>query len=271
MDFSNIKLIVSDMDGTLLNDRNEVSSRFFEQFKALKDRKIHFVAASGRQYQSILQKLDPIKDEISIIGENGGIMQHENSTQVLLKLSENDVLQCIDVLRRVDDCFIVLCGRKAAYVETKNTRFLSILKRYYAEIKPVEDLTKVTDDDFLKIAVYHFESSEEFVYPHIQKLKDDFQVIVSGQNWLDISHSLADKSYALKKLQQAMGLTEKDTLVFGDYNNDVGMLKLANMSFAMENAHPNVKQIARFQTKSNAEEGVEHIIDQLLRSRPLSY
>lgn len=74
MDLSKVRLVVSDMDGTLLNDKNEVSSRFFEQFKELQKRNIHFVAASGRQFQSIIDKLEPISTEISIIGENGGIM-----------------------------------------------------------------------------------------------------------------------------------------------------------------------------------------------------
>ena len=72
MDLSRVKLVVSDMDGTLLNEKNEVSTRFFEQFKELQKRNIHFAAASGRQYQSILSKLDCIKNDISIIGENGG-------------------------------------------------------------------------------------------------------------------------------------------------------------------------------------------------------
>jgi len=56
-------------------------------------------------------------------------------------------------------------------------------------------------------------------------------------------------------------------MVFGDYNNDLGMLELAEFSFAMKNAHPNVKEIANYETKSNAEEGVEFILDKLISSR----
>jgi hydroxymethylpyrimidine pyrophosphatase-like HAD family hydrolase len=92
-------------------------------------------------------------------------------------------------------------------------------------------------------------------------------VIVSGQNWLDISHIEANKSYALKQLQHAMGFTPKETMVFGDYNNDIGMLKLADMSFAMENAHPNVKNTAKYQTSSNDDYGVESILEDLLAAR----
>ncbi|PKG44059.1 HAD family hydrolase [Psychroflexus sp. MES1-P1E] len=267
MDFSDIKLIVTDMDGTLLNEKNEVSTRFFQQFEELKKHDIHFVAASGRQYQSILSKLEPIKDEISIIGENGGIMQHADETKVLLKLTEDDVQHCITLLRSIKDCFIVLCGRKSAYIESSSTKFMTQLSSFYSEVEKVDDLTEVTDDDFVKIAVYHFESSEAYIYPQVQNLMDSYQVVVSGQNWLDISHKEANKAYALKIIQQDLGVTLNETMVFGDYNNDIGMLQLARLSFAMKNAHPNVIKIANYQTKSNTEEGVEDIIEKLLISK----
>ncbi len=266
MDFSKVKLVVSDMDGTLLNTNSEVSDRFFIQFEKLKQRNIHFVAASGRQYQSILEKLDTIKHDISIIAENGGIMQHNNETNILLKLSAEDVLKTIKTLRNVEGCFIVLCGRKSAYIETDDTNFISKFNKYYAEYEIVDDLTKVTDDDFLKIAVYHFESSETYIYPYLKALTNQLQIIVSGQNWLDISHASANKGYALSMLQEKMGINKNETMVFGDYNNDLEMLKLAHFSFAMENAHPEVKKIANFETKNNSEEGVETILEQLLEN-----
>ena len=78
MNLSNVKMIVSDMDGTLLNSEEEVSTLFFEQFEKLKALNIHFVAASGRQYNSIAQKLHSIKNEITIVGENGGVIKKEN-------------------------------------------------------------------------------------------------------------------------------------------------------------------------------------------------
>ncbi|WNH13616.1 HAD family hydrolase [Thalassobellus suaedae] len=264
MDFSKVKLVVSDMDGTLLNTNSEVSNRFFIQFEKLKQRNIHFVAASGRQYQSILEKLDTIKHDISIIAENGGIMQHNNETNILLQLSTEDVLKTIKTLRNIEGCYIVLCGRKSAYIETNDSNFISKFSKYYAEYKIVEDLTRVTNDDFLKIAVYHFESSETYIYPHLKALSNQLQIIVSGQNWLDISHANANKGYALNMIQEKMGIHKNETMVFGDYNNDLEMLKLAHFSYAMENAHPDVKKIASFETKSNSEEGVETILDQLL-------
>lgn len=267
MDFSKVKLVVSDMDGTLLNSQGEVSPRFFSQFEALKKHKIHFVAASGRQYQSILHKLDRIKDEISIIAENGGFMQHDQVSEVLLQLSKENVQKCVEKLRTVDGSYIVLCGKKAAYIETNDQEFISKFSEYYKSYEIVEDLTKVEDDEFLKIAVYHFESSEAYILPEIKDITQTLQVTVSGQNWLDISHKDANKGYALTMLQNKLNVKADETLVFGDYNNDLQMLELGYFSYAMANAHPDVKKIARFETKSNAEEGVETVLEQLILSK----
>ena len=64
-------------------------------------------------------------------------------------------------------------------------------------------------------------------------------------------------------------ISENETMVFGDYNNDLEMMKLAYFSYAMENAHPNIKAEARFQTKSNDEDGVELVLQQLLQTKQL--
>lgn len=269
MNFSEVKLIVTDMDGTLLNSKNEVSTRFFKQFEVLKKHHIHFVAASGRQYQSITHKLDNIKNDISIIAENGSLLQHNNQIDVLYELSINDVLKSVEILRQIENCYIVLCGRKAAYIETKNEEFISRFSEYYSVYNIVDNLTKVTTDCFLKIAVYHFESSETKVLPLIPEIQNEFQVTISGQNWLDISHKKANKGNALKIIQKQLGIGKNETMVFGDYNNDLQMLQLAHFSYAMENAHPDVKKIANFQTKSNNNQGVEIILEAVINSKPI--
>ena len=56
-------------------------------------------------------------------------------------------------------------------------------------------------------------------------------------------------------------------MAFGDYNNDIEMLKTAYFSYAMENAHPLVKETANFTTKSNANFGVEYILDLLIKEK----
>ena len=139
-----------------------------------------------------------------------------------------------------------------------------MFKNYYSEYRLVDDLSKVTNDTFFKIAAYHFECSETHIYPAVKHFENEMQVIVSGEHWLDISHNNANKGFALNILQQKLGITKEETMVFGDYNNDLKMLALADFSYAMENAHPNVKKIANFQRKNNNEFGLEIVLEQLI-------
>ena len=173
MDLSQIKLVVMDMDGTLLNSKSEVSDQFFNLYKKLTKYEIQFVAASGRQYHSIIDKLASIKDDITIIAENGAFVVQKDKELAKINLPLERVLELIPILRNIDNIYYTLCGKKSAYIETYDENFISILREYYSEYKFVTDLTKIKDDDFFKIAVYHFESSEKYIYPavkHFEKI-----------------------------------------------------------------------------------------------------
>lgn len=266
MDLSKVKLVVTDLDGTLLNSKHEVSNTFFNLFNKLKSH-IHFVAASGRQYHSMRSKFEPILNDITIVAENGGITMQGDKELLFTDLDLEKTQQLIPLIRELNGGYAVLCGRKSAYIETVDQDFISLFNEYYSKYEIVKDLTEVTDDVILKIAIYHFKSSEKYLYPAVKHLENKMKVKVSGQNWLDISHINANKGFALKQLQQNMGISQSETMVFGDYNNDLEMLALADFSFAMENAHPNVKKIANYATKSNDEKGVEIILERLLEAK----
>lgn len=264
MDLSNIKLVVFDMDGTLLNSKGEVSNQFFALFKKLQQKNIHFTAASGRQYYSIIKKLSPIKDQITVIAENGGITKQNGKELNTFLLDPETVKTIIKNLRSIENAEIVLCGKKQAYVESTDKDFIAFFNEFYTHYKEVEDLTAVKEDDFFKLAVFHKENSEKYIYPYIKHWEDQHQVKVSGKHWVDLSHKDSHKGNALKSLQEYLGISKAETIVFGDYNNDLEMLTRAHYSFAMENAHPNVKKEAQYSTKSNDENGVEFILEKLL-------
>lgn len=266
MDLSNVKLVVTDLDGTLLNSNHEVSNHFFELFHNLKNH-VHFVAASGRQYHSMSAKFESILNDITIVAENGGLTMQGDKELLFTDLSIEKTRELIPLIRELNGGYAVLCGKECAYVETENQDFISLFDEYYNKYKIVKDLSKVTNDPILKIAIYHFESSEKYLFPALKHLEGEMKIKVSGQNWLDISHVNANKGFALKQLQQKMGISPKETMVFGDYNNDLEMLELADYSFAMENAHPDVKKVANYSTKSNEDYGVEVVLEQLYKAK----
>jgi len=265
MDFSKVKLIVTDMDGTLLNSKHEVSERFFELHKALKEKNIHFAAASGRQYQSIISKLLPIKKDITIIAENGAYAKQDDQELFYFDVSIDVLLNSLSYLKDVEGIGVILCGKKYAYLENSNPEFVNTIKQFYSSYKIVENFTEVTNDTFFKMAIYHPTCSETYIYPKVKHLSKSMQVIVSGKKWLDISNLEANKGNALQKLQQNLGVTASETMAFGDYNNDLKMLEKADFSFAMKNAHPDVKEIANYETLSNEDRGVESILEKVIQ------
>ncbi|MDX6746509.1 HAD family hydrolase [Polaribacter sp. PL03] len=265
MDLNKVKLVVSDMDGTLLNSKNEVSPLFFELFKKLQKKNILFCAASGRQYNSIVDKLSLIKDEIFIIAENGAIAKKGKEILLLESLDTKKVTAIIPILRNIESTNIVLCTKDTAYIDSNDDRFIGLFQEYYHSYKIVNDLMEVAKTiPILKIAVYHFSSSEEFIYPKLKHLKEDYLLKVSGKNWLDISTEKANKGNALREVQQLLNISKEETMAFGDYHNDIEMLKEANFSFSMKNAHKDITEIANYATKSNDDFGVESILEKLI-------
>lgn len=265
MDLSQVKMVVTDMDGTLLNSKHEVSDRFFELFEELKKRNILFVAASGRQYNSIVDKLHSIKDDILVIAENGGYVVQQEKELLATPLGKDNRTLILQTLQNVPNIHPVLCGKRSAYLTDHSEVFIDLLRQYYSDFEIVEDLNQV-NTEILKIAIYHYESSEQFIYPSVKHLEGDLKVKVSGANWVDISSPNANKGFALELMQERFGISSEETMVFGDYNNDLEMLGKAKYSFAMENAHPNVMKVANYQTTSNDNFGVERILEQLLKN-----
>ena len=267
MDLSKVKLVVSDMDGTLLNQKEEVSERFFEQFLQLRQKNIHFAAASGRQYNSIVKKLSRIKDDIYVIAENGGMVKHKEEVLLLNTIKPEKIATLIPHLRTINNTYLILCGKDTAYIETKNEAFIALFQEYYASYKIVDDLMQVLDEtEFLKIAIYHYESSEEHIYPKVKELENEFLIKISGQHWLDISDKNTNKGIGLNVVQKLLNVSTAETMVFGDFHNDIEMMQEAYFSFAMGNAHKEIKKIARFTTSDHTNFGVENIIEKVLKS-----
>lgn len=258
------------MDGTLLNTKGEVSPLFFNLFELLQKHNIHFVAASGRQYNSIVHKLASIQDKITIIAENGAIAKQKDNLLLMNPLPAEKLPTIIQTLRTIEGANIVLCSENGAYIESTNKEFIGLFQEYYTAFKIVADLTKIANSmNFLKIAIYHFNSSEKFIYPEVRHLENDLLIKISGQNWLDISATKANKGTALQLVQKQLNIAKEETIVFGDYHNDLEMLACSDFSVAMKNAHPDIKKIANFETSSNDDFGVERVLEKVIEAKQL--
>lgn len=259
-----IKLIVTDMDGTLLDSEHNINPEFWTVYNEIKRKGIKFCVASGRQYFNLIENFKDIKNEIFYIAENGAYTALGNESLNFKEINREYVDEFISISKKIDGVGIVLCGKNSAYINDTRPEFIAEVEKYYHKYEIVRDLEKV-EDIILKIAIYDFVSSEKNSYPHYKKFEDKFKIVISSQYWLDIMDLNANKGLALKEIQKKLNVEKYETLAFGDYMNDYEMLQEAEYSYAMAEAHPELKKIAKFIAPSNNDNGVVNIIKEYLK------
>ena len=91
-------------------------------------------------------------------------------------------------------------------------------------------------------------------------LPEGVRLVTSGNGWMDITSMAASKGNALHWLQQDLGISPEETMAFGDQMNDADMMRRARYSFAMDNADPNLKRVAKYTAPSNQQDGVVQVL-----------
>ena len=258
-----IKLIATDMDGTLLDSNNKINPEFYEVFEKLKETNVIFAAASGRQYYNLLDRFENIKDNMMFIAENGTFVVHKGEEILLNSLDTNIALELVKIGQTIENAYVILCGKKSAYIDKTDKRFMEQVNKYYAKVTIVDNLLDV-QDDILKVTICDFGGSESNSYKYFINYTDTVQIAISGELWLDVMAKGVNKGLAISKLQKLLNIKPEETMVFGDYLNDLEMLKSAYHSYAMENAHSELKKIARFTAESNDNNGVVKAIKEKL-------
>ncbi|MFI5930798.1 Cof-type HAD-IIB family hydrolase [Actinoplanes sp. NPDC051494] len=263
-----LRLVVVDMDGTLLDEHGRVPDALWPLLDDMRARGVVFAPASGRQYATLAREFERAIDGMSFIAENGSYVVRDGvelSSDVLDPAFVREVIGALRALTAAgSDLGVVVCGKRSAYVERTDDAFLGEAGRYYAALSTVDDLLAV-GDDFLKVAVYDFANAERDTAPHLARFHDGTRrVVVSGPHWIDLMSATADKGAAVRRLQAELGITAAQTAAFGDYLNDLEMLDAAGLSFAMADAHPEVAARARYRAPSHRDHGVVTVLADLL-------
>lgn len=266
-DVPDIRLVAVDMDGTLLDPDHEVPPTLWPLLDELDARGIAFCPASGRQLATLARQLGAHAPRLCFIAENGGIVVREGAVLSTDVVDPTVVLQVVEAVRALAasgaDVGVVVCGTRSAYVERHDAAFVDECDRYYALLARVDDLTEV-EDDVLKVAVFDFGDAATTTEPALARFRDTQQVVVSGAHWVDVMNPTTHKGAALETVQRALGVTREQTMAFGDYLNDRELLDAAAWSYAMANAHPEVRARARFVAPGNDENGVVRTIAAVL-------
>lgn len=256
-------MIVTDMDGSLLNDAHELPANFWEIEQALHSQGIKFAVASGRQYYNLLKNFKSLEDRMIFFAENGTYVVFNGEQLLIQPLPTSEVKKFILLGRELPETDIVLCGKKCAYIESKNEKFYQEIKQFYEKLEVVDDLIQV-EDDFLKVTYCNFNGVENTIMPKLEEYEENFKVAIAAKIFIDITSREANKGNAIKGIQKKLNITPEETMVFGDYLNDLEMMQNCPNSYAMKNSHPDIIKASNYiTTYTNNENGVMRTIQKL--------
>ena len=257
-----IKLIATDVDGTLVKDSSpEIYPEFIEMIKKLREQDIIVCIASGRQYSSISKMFKDIEDDLIFIAGNGSHIKCRGVDLHVAKMNREYVEELTNELRTIPDIERIWEIPGLTYMETDNEDFISIIRdQYRNEIKFTDDILK-EDVDIIKISAFNRPSirklGEEKLIP---EWENKLKATMAGEDWIDFMDRSVDKGNALKTIQDFFHISPEETMVFGDNNNDIGMLDRATESYAVESAPDAVKAHANHICPSWPDKGVYQVL-----------
>ena len=241
----NIKLVVCDVDGTLLQkSENELSADAVSAINELTDCKAVFVAASGRSVASLEKIFDKVKKK-AFIGSDGAVFKGTCGRILYQKAIPTESLERI--LPKLK-CDFVLYTQDAAYVRG-DAIYNSVCDAENGRVKSFNEFC--FDIPVLKLALYRGGDEYGARYAEANNL---VRCCYSDAVWREYVSPSVNKGAALEFIQGSFGFKYEETAVFGDNINDVEMLKNAYYSYAVGGARQEIKTLARFCAGSAAEE-----------------
>lgn len=259
-----IKMVVCDMDGTLLNSNLEISQENLKAIQALREKGIRFCIATGRPEQLVKEYIEPLRMKDPMIMYNGSVIGHPFQDDKLYELSldKKDIKEIIEYCEANDiiympytkDKIISKPNYRVDFFKKRNENLEEKNKCIFEDIRDIDKI--INDNSINKILL--IENDEE-KFNKVKKLvlqHPEFEIASSQKGFIDINPKGASKGNALKVLAKHFGYELSEIVAFGDQDNDVSMLEVAGISVAMANASQNAKNAADYITESNNDSGV---------------
>lgn len=287
-----IKLIASDMDGTLLNSDHKIPNENVELIKFAQKNGIQFVVATGRAYYEALPALNDENIKCDVISFNGGIIYDKNGNIInITPMKLKDLYYTIEILKSLEISY-QLYTKNTIYtnsIETDITAYIDLIRangeepneqHLRQEAKNRLALGHITEVDNIELYLNQEDNPAIKVIGisnDLEKLKhatellsgnENISVTSSGANNVEIMDKKATKGEALKIVADIHDINLKNAIAIGDNLNDQAMLDIVEYSIAMKNGNKELQNNAKFITKkTNSEGGVADSVMKLLKEK----
>ncbi len=270
----NIKLIVSDVDGTLVNNSNKIGELTADLVPKLKKKNILFSLASQRIYSSLIPIASSLDIEIPLISLNGALVKGR-SGDVLYKsiINPKKVAKAIELAQN-SLVRIALCYNDEIIYTDDNSVLKDFMSRVGTTYRLVDSYEKYMDNVLEIIMmgndknnVKKIMSRMKFPFNFSLKLKYYRSNSMNKVYNLEILKKGVSKKTGLQVLTKHLGIKKSEVVVFGDWYNDRDLFDFGGLNIALNNAVPELKDKANYVTeKTNNEDGVGDVLKLLYDS-----
>ncbi|MCI9233396.1 MAG: Cof-type HAD-IIB family hydrolase [Bacilli bacterium] len=265
-----MKMIVTDLDGTLLNEMRKPSEETKKYLMKLKEQGYIIVIATGRIYISILEATDGANFANYLIADTGACTYNLKGAPLFQNIISKEIVEkVLDYYS--DDCrFIDICDKNMIYkyskTEIENTYFVKTVTN------KEEILNKNLDVSHISIAM----KANHAVLELYEILKTDFpelEILImqdsfKDNQWIEITKKGVSKYHAVSQLADYLGIKNEEIIAFGDGLNDIDMIANCGYGVALKNALPEVKNVAHDVTLfDNCSDGVIHYLQNIIEEK----
>lgn len=261
-----IKLIGIDLDGTLLNDDKTISERNFQAIAQAKAKGVKVVITTGRPLKAIehlLEALDLYDDEDYSITFNGGLVQKNQTGQVLAQtpMAFEQLKELYLLTSKLRIPLDVISDGIVYQIEGEN-------ESWYQRANPILTFQPITFDQldqklFYNKAISAYDASilDQSIAKISESYHQRFEIIKSRDILLEFMPKGVTKSSGLAQLAQLLNIKQSEVMTIGDEENDLSMIEWAGLGVAMGNAIELIQSASDVTTLDNNHDGVALAIE----------
>ena len=266
----NYKLIVLDLDGTLTNNKKEITPHTLETLIKAQEMGVKVVLASGRPTYGIAplaKKLKLDQYEGYILSYNGGEIIDWKTGELMYKnLLDHEVLPYLYKCAKDNNFAIVTYDGENVLTENPDDEYvLKEARLNVMNVKKVENFLEAITHPIAKCLIVGEATRLAVLEKEMHEtLKDRMGVFRSEPYFLELVPKGIDKARSLAVLLEELGMKQEEMIAIGDGFNDLSMIQYAGLGVAMANAQDIVKENANYITLSNEEDGVAHVVEKFI-------
>lgn len=270
-----IKLIASDLDGTMFEKGNVIPETNLKAINDINNSNINFTICTGKTYSLFKNICQDIGTGYGIFGNGNQIINLKTGEEIYRKLLKNeDVLFCINTAKKLNLHVHLYTNKeviteKLLYMDLRNFELTKNDKNIDLEFKIVTDIQEYIEKEnpeILKLVISaekdlaslknEFAKNKNLQVNLIRKVdKYRDEIIGKEYEYLDIMPAGMNKEQALEVLENYLKIDKSEVLAIGDNLNDLEMIKDSGVGIAVANAYDEVKEVANYTTTTTAQNG----------------